>query len=179
MYIFSLDVLHAHLNIDITYMNSAGGGNNPVSGNSFGSSPSGSPNPGGGPGWEPFQYQANVREDGERYPDNASPSLVLETYNPTGDIPVQNDKQLGVLLDYRFAHEVRPMGYNNWKISKAFPSNSIIDRMARERLLAHIYTYRSRLPTAYRQLDLRSGTPKWGSVDVSSYIIASLNNSNS
>lgn len=109
---------------------------------------------------------------------NSSPVSVLETYDPTGHIPPQNDKQLGVLMDYIFEHKVRSMAYAQWNVGNTFPSDSLVDNTARARLLAHIFDHRSVLPTAYKQLDIQSGTPKWNSVKITSYIINSLNNSN-
>ncbi len=141
---FNLDILSSHISTDILNMRPEGGGNNPGSGfNSPGNNPNGSPNPGGGPGWRPYHYLPGIREHGERYPvDNPSPALVLETYNPADHIPAQSDKQLGVLIDYRFVHQVRSMGYINWNILNIFPSDSMVDKIAKERLLAHIYDHR-------------------------------------
>ena len=177
----TLNIFFSDLNTDITNMNPAGENNDSGSGvNASGNNASGSPNPGGKPGWSPYHYFPSVREDGQSYPENnPSPSLVLETYDPTGNIPVQNDKQLGVLIDYRFNNGVRALSYSRWNISETFPSDSIVDKIAREKLFAHIYDHRSELPSAYAQLDIRSGTPKWDSVKVSSFLINSLNNSNS
>lgn len=158
-------------------MSSGGGGNYPGGGNSGGAE-GGSSNPGGGPQWRPYHYPS-IREDGQRYETpNPSPASVLETYDPTGHIPPQNDKQLGVLMDYRFAHNVRPLGYDCWKVSYTFPSNSLVDSTAKQRLFAHIFENRSTLPTAYRELDIGSGTPKWEKVTITSYLINSLNHSN-
>jgi hypothetical protein len=70
------------------------------------------------------------------------------------------------------------MGYSNWRISNVFPSDSIVDRIAKERLLAHIYDHRSELSSAYAQMDMLSGIPKWESVKITSYLITSLNYSN-
>lgn len=151
---------------------SSGGPNNPGGGNNSG----GGNNPGG---WSPFHYVPGVREDGTFYPvDSPSPSLVLQTYNPAGDVPVKNDKELGVLIDFRYHHGVRAMGYSNWRISNVFPSDSMVDRIAKERLLAHIYDHRSELSSAYAQMDMLSGRPKWESVKITSYLITSLNYSN-
>lgn len=152
-----------------------GKGLNPESGGDSGKGP----NPGGRPKWRPYEYMANVREDGQKYPmPSSSPASVLETYDPTGHIPPQNDKQLGVLVDYIFNHRVRSMGYDQWNVWNIFPSDSLVDKTARARLLAHIYDNKSVLPTAYKELDLKSGIPKWNSVRVTSYLINSLNNSN-
>jgi hypothetical protein len=43
---------------------------------------------------------------------NPSPRLIIETYKPAGSIPVQNDKELGVLIAYRYNHGVRALGYS-------------------------------------------------------------------
>lgn len=160
-------------------MSSGGGGNYPGDGNSGGDQGGGFSNFGGGPQWRPHHYDPSVREDGQKYETpNTSPVSVLETYDPTGHIPPQNDKQLGVLIDYRFEHNVRWLGYENWNVSNTLPNNSFVDKIAKQRLLAHIIEHRSDLPTAYRELDLNSGTPKLDSVKITSYIINSLNNSN-
>jgi len=63
-------------------------------------------------------------------------------------------------MQYRFNHNVRSLGYNNFTVSNTFNGDGIVDRMARERLLQHILGYRSRLPTAYRELDVYSDTPR-------------------
>ena len=177
------DILDGGLSTDILMMNSgdgSGGGNFP-GGGSPGGDQGGGPNHGGGPPgsqWRPHHYLANVREDGQSYQThNTSPDSVLETFNPTGNIPPENDRQLGVLIDYRFEHDVRPLGWSNWTVSKIFPSNSMVDRIARARLLNHIIDHRSDIPTAYGQLDVRSDTPRWDSVRITSYLINSLNNS--
>jgi hypothetical protein len=178
-----LSILLADINTEIINMSPVDGGNSPGSGgaglNAPGSNEGGSPNPGGGPGWQPYHYSPNTREDGNIYPvNNPSPTLVLNTYNPASDVPVNNDKELGVLIDYRFNHTVRALGYTNWNVSKIFTSEGMVDKIAKERLLAHIYDHRSHLPTAYSQLDMLSGEPKWDSVKITSYLINSLNNSN-
>ena len=99
---------------------SSGGPNNPGGGNNSG----GGNNPGG---WSPFHYVPGVREDGSFYSvDSPSPSLVLQNYNPAGDVPVKSDKELGVLIDFRYHHGVRAMGYRNWRISNVFPSDSMV-----------------------------------------------------
>lgn len=159
-------------------MNSGSGSGNNMPG---GSNNGGNSGGGGGPGplWQPFQYQPNVREDGRYYPPNPiPPSSVITTYNPTGNIPPQNDRELGVLLQYRFDHNVRSLGYNEWNISNAFPSNSMIDRTARARLLNHIIDHPSALASSYRQMDIRVDTPRWNRVKITSHLINSLHNSN-
>ncbi len=152
--------------------NSSGGGNNGIG-------------PGGGPGggprsnWQPHNYVDLPKEDGSRYtPLPTASSSVLNTYDPTGNIPPANDKQLGVLMDYRFAHNVRATGFNNWDVSHTFPSNSMVDRISRARLLNHIIKYKSNIPSAFNQLDVSLDTPKWDNVRITSFLINSLNHSN-
>jgi len=172
----SSDISYGELGTDILMMNSgdgSGGGNFPGGGQ--GGGPGGGPPP-GYPGGPPL-YLANVREDGQYPTHNTWPVSVIETYNPTGDIPPQNDRQLGVLMDYRFGNDVRPLGWANWTVSKVLPSNSMVDRIARARLLNHIIDHRSSIPTAYVQMDVSSDTPRWDSVRITSYLINSLNNS--
>jgi hypothetical protein len=36
----------------------------------------------------------------------------------------------------------------------------MVDRIAKERLLAHIYDHRSELPSAYTQMNILNGRPK-------------------
>jgi len=151
----------------------SGNGNFPGGGNN-GDNPGG-----GGPQWQPYQYHSHIREDGRSYPtNNIPPSTVLQTYDPAGNIPPQNDREVGVLMQYRFNHNVRSLGYNNFTVSNTFNGDGIVDRMARERLLQHILGYRSRLPTAYRELDVYSDTPRWDRVRITSFLINSLYNSN-
>lgn len=181
MYFCNLDIWSADIDTDILNVKPGSGyeGNYPEGGNPGGDQ-GGNTNPGGGPQkpqWQPFKYSPYVKEDGQPYPQDTSPASVLETYNPTSNIPPQNDKELGVLIDYRFAHYVRRLGYSKWNVSKIFPSNGIIDSIAKQMLLAHIFEHKSDLPTAYSQLDLKSGTPKWDNVKVTSFLINSLNNS--
>jgi hypothetical protein len=189
MNITSLDVLSEHINTDSLNMNPFGGDNSPGSGGttpranqSGGTTPranqGGGPNP-GPPGWRPYAYLAHIREDGGSYPmNNTSPASVLQTYDPAGSLPVQSDRQLGVLIDYRFEHYVRAMGYSNWNVANIFPSNSMTDEIAKQRLFGHIFDHKSELASAYEQMDMLSGTPKWHAVKVTSYLINSLNNSN-
>lgn len=183
LYYCSLDIWSTDTDTFIVNMNpggnSSGGdaGFNPGGGSS--NPEGGGPNPGGGPQWRPFEYQSNVREDNQRYPmSNISPVSVLETYDPTGNIPPQNDRELGVLMDYNFNHKVRSLGFDCWNVKNTFPSDSLVDKSAKSRLLVHIYDNRSRLPTAYKQLDLLNGGPKWEAVSITSYLINSLHNSN-
>jgi hypothetical protein len=183
MSIYNLEILSGNLNTEILSMDSGAGGSTSGGstsgggGFSSGSNPGGSP--GGGPGWKPFHYLPMVREDGERYSDDVNPAAVLNTYDPAGDTPVRNDKELGILIDYRFHHIVKPLGYHNWNISEIFPSDSVVDKMARARLLGHIYDNKSILLSAYKESGMSSGIPpKWASVKVTSFIINSLNHSN-
>ena len=159
-------------------------GNNPGGNNSSGGGNNGS-GPGGGPGggprfnWQPHNYVNLPKENGSRYtPLPTPPSSVVDTYDPRGTIPPASDKQLGVLMDYRFAHNVRSTGFNNWDVSHTFPSNSMVDRISRARLLNHIIKYKSDIPSAFNQLDVSLDTPKWERVRITSFLINSLNHSN-
>lgn len=128
--------------------------------------------------WRPYKYPDIVGEDGEPYQTHPSPAAVLETYDPNGSVPPSNDKELGVLLSYRFAYDVRKLGLINWKVSNAFPSDSIIDQISKQRLLAHILDNKTHLPTAFREVDaIKDGIPKWNSVTITSWLINSLNHS--
>ncbi len=182
MYFCSIDTWSADINTDILNASNGNGGNYPEGGNPWGDQGGNpNPNPGGGPQkpqWRPFEYHPNIKEKGSYPPDNHSPASVLETYDPTGKIPPQNDKQLGVLIDYRFGQIVRPRGFYYWNVSNVFPNDNLIDNTARERLLAHIYDHRSDLPTAYKELGINNGPPQWDKVRITSYIINSLNRSN-
>lgn len=150
-----------------------GGGNN--GGNNAGGNNGGGP----GPQWQPYQYQSHIREDGRSYPtNNIPPSTVIQTYDPAGNIPPRNDREVGILLQYRFDHHVRLLGYNHLTVSSAFYGNGMVDRIARQRLLQHILHYRSRLPSAYNQMDVNSDMPRWDRVRITSYLINSLYNSN-
>lgn len=198
-----LDVWLSDLNLDTLQTNQIGfPGGNSAGGTPGGGLPGGNPgNPGGPPGWSnpfplrmegedpteggwrtesdwrPFQYSQFAREDDRFYGTNYPTNSGLETYYPWDEIPALNDKQLGVLLDYRFENHVRHLGYSKWTIANAFPSNSLVDRMARERLLAHIFDKKKVLVTAYKQLNLKNGDPQWNSVTITSFIINSLNRS--
>ena len=155
--------------------NNPGGNNSSGGGNGIG--PGGGP--GGGPNWQPHNYVDLPKENGSRNtPLPTPPSSVLNTYDPTGNIPPASDKQLGVLMDYRFAHNVRATGFNNWDVSHTFPSNSMVDRISRARLLNHIIKYKADIPSAFNQLDVSLDTPKWDRVRITSFLINSLNHSN-
>lgn len=182
-YCFIYASISADIDIDILKMNdSTNPGGNQSGGTDPGNNQGGGPNHrNNGPDWKPFQYEHPVKEDGSNYETPYRSTVpVLETYNPGGDIPdasQQNDRQLGVLVNYRFDYQFRSLGYRNWNIEKMFPSDNLVDNMAKQRLIAHIFDHRSDLPSAYRQLDLISGTPKLGSVRITSYLINSLNRS--
>ena len=151
------------------------GGNN-LSGGGSGNNGT---NPGGDPNWKPFSYEHLPKENKSRYSSSyIQPSSVLETYNPAADMPAQTDRELSLLLDYKFSTKVRELGYNNWNIQNTFPSNSWTDRMAKSRLLNHIIKYKADLPSAFRQVDISTDVPKWNKVKVTSYLINSLNRSN-
>lgn len=177
MYTFSIDVWSA----DNYTLKMDTGGNSPGGGN-LGNDQGGNTNPSGGPKWKwhPFKYGPHIKEKGHYETFTASPETVLETYNPADDIPPMNDRQLGLLVDYRYETlYVSPNKIKGKWITALdiFPSDSLVDKIARERLLAHIYDYRSDLPTAYKELELGSGAPNWENLWISSYIINSLNNS--
>lgn len=158
--------------------NASNSGNNNLEGNN---TEGGNPNPKGGspePKWRPYFYKYYRTDADELRTSDTSPDLVLETYNPTGDVPPQNDKQLGVLIDYRYHFYVQHLGYNHWYVNRIFPGGNIIDNIAKERLFAHIFDQRAVLSNAYNQLNLANGTPNWNDVRITSQIIASLNNSN-
>ena len=126
-------------------------------------------------GWKPFDYGANVREDGRLFAREATIEAVLATYNPRSGIPPMNERQLGVLIDYRFENGLREQGFHNWTVDKLFPYDNLVDRTARERLFAHIFNERRTLVTAYREMVAGSGGPQWNNVRVTTYIINSLN----
>jgi len=185
-----MDVWSIDLNIDILNVNgesgnNAGGGNYGGDQNSSSGSntqgpqgPEGPRRPRGPQDWRPFHYPDYApRENGRHYPaDSASPMTILQTFNPESGLPPQNDKQLGVLLDYRF-HCIRDWGYYEWNVKNIFPNDDLVDRISRERIIAHIHDFQRDLPTAYKQLDMASGTPKLHKVEVTSYLINSLNHS--
>lgn len=154
----------------------SGGNNLPGGGDNGGNNPGG-PNP--NDGWTPHNYQYQRKQNGSHYTSRyIDPSTVLSTYNPAEDNPPQSDRELSVLLDYRFSTRVRDLGYENWNVQNAFPSDSITDKIAKARLFNHIYDHRADLPIAYRQMDARSQdvTP-WDRVEISSFLINSLNRS--
>lgn len=126
-------------------------------------------------GWKPFDYGPNVREDGRMYNRQSSIDDVIATYNPRSGIPPMSEKQLGVLVDYRFENGLREQGFNNWTVDKLFPYNNLVDKTARERLFTHIYNERASLVTAYREMNIGSGAPQWKNVRVTAYLINSLN----
>ena len=152
------------------------GGNNLPGGGGSGNNGS---DPGGKPDWKPANYENLRKEDDSPYSSTyVQPSSVLETYNPADNNPPQTDKQLSVLIDYRFETRVRKLGFNNWNVHYIFPGNNMTDRIARARLLNHILKYKSDLPRSYRQLDVSSDVPRWKEVAVTSFLINSLNRSN-
>ena len=60
----------------------------------------------------------------------------------------------------QYRHDVRSLGYYNNTVSNIFNGDGIVDRMARERLLQHVIDNRSRLPTAYSQLNVFSDSSR-------------------
>lgn len=163
-------------------MDSGNGGHNfGTGGDGFGNAQGGNPNPnpGGGSGGQPYHYGHNLREDGQDYPANNNPSqaLPIDVYHPAGDIPPKNDRELASLLDHRLQIKIKQIGYNNCSVFSLFHRENMVDKIAKERLFAHIYDHRYELPAAYAQLDVLNGAPKWGRVRVTTYIIESLYNS--
>jgi hypothetical protein len=135
-------------------------------------------NPGGKPPYKPYNYQHLHKENGSPYTSTyKDPSSVLEIYNPATNKPPQNDRELGILLGYKFNKDVRTLGYNNWTIKNTFPSNDFTDRISRAKLFNHIMKYRRDIPTAFNQVDISSDTPKWDQVMVTSFLVNSLNRS--
>lgn len=167
----------------------SGGNNLPDGGNNSG----GGPNPNGGGDntwvaydpeannrpWRPFNYEHLYKENESRYSSTyVDPSTVLANYDPTGDKSPQTDRELSVLLDHRFSTQVRKLGYANWNVQKAFPSESSIDIVARSKLFCHIYENQEDLKTAFKQMDANAVVTPWDKVEITSFLINSLNRSN-
>jgi hypothetical protein len=108
------------------------------------------------------------------YVDTAS---VLTTYNPEGDIPPKTDRELSVLLEYRFEHYIRKLGYNNWNVEKAFSGDSYVDRISRAKLYNHIFDNKEYIPKAYKQMEAKSESTPWDKVEITSHLICSLQRS--
>jgi hypothetical protein len=164
-----------HYDWSIVNMSSNGGSNGGPTGNDFPNNPNNSSGGGAGGGWRPYPFER--KENGEVYANIISP-WGMEGYDPTGNTPPSNNKQVGVLMKYRFEHNVRPLGYNHWTVANVFPSDSLIDKMAKTRLQGHILDSRAEIPSAFRQIDIRKDEPNWSSVRVTSYLINSLMHSN-
>lgn len=146
-----------------------GGGNN---GNN-----SGGPNP--NDTWRPYNYEHQPKEKGGRYTSTyIQPSTVLPNYNPVEDTPPKTDRQLSVLLDYRFNTRVKQLGYLNWNVENAFPSGSLTDQIAKKMLFNHIFDHKTDIPTAYKQINVSLDDTPWDNVQITSYLINSLNRSN-
>ena len=65
-------------------------------------------NGGGNPGWHPYEFER--KENGRLHRMNMQdPSI---GYDHAGNIPPATNKQVGVLMQYRFDHYVRPLGFN-------------------------------------------------------------------
>ena len=156
------------------------GGTNPAGGPSSG----GGPNPGGGPDpngytgdWRPYNYKDHPNKRGIEVIPYIHTDYILNTYNPEGDIPPKNDRELSLLLEYRFDHNVRHLGYQNWNVDKAFPDDSIVDKISRARLYNHIYDNKKYLPSTFTQMDPKSDTTPWDQVKITSHLINSLQTS--
>jgi hypothetical protein len=172
-------VTNEHLEWNMLTMSSgdnSGGGNIP--GNHNNNSSGGGGN-GGGSGWEPFDYSSTRKENGRPYRESLpSPAFIMYGYDPRGDVPPATDRQVGVLMDYRFGRFVRDLGYNHWNVANTFPSDSIIDKLARARLQSHILGNMRNIPSTYKEMDITKDNPSWDSVRITSHLINSLYHSN-
>lgn len=169
--------------------NNSGGVPNP---NGGGNNPGGGPNPNGADNawvaydpeannrpWRPFNYEHLYKENESRYSSTyVDPSTVLPNYDPAENKPPKNDRELSVLLDHRFSTQVRKLGYANWNVQKAFPSESSTDIAARCQLFCHIYEHQADLKTAFKQMDAGAVVTPWDKVEITSFLINSLNRSN-
>lgn len=156
---------------------SGSGGNNLPGGGGNNGNNSGGPNP--NDTWRPYNYEHQPKEKGGRYTSTyIQPSTVLPNYNPAEDTPPKTDRQLSVLLDYRFNKRVQQLGYCNWNVQNAFPSDSLTDQIAKKMLFNHIFDHKTDIPTAYNQINVRLDVTPWDNVQITSYLINSLNRSN-
>jgi hypothetical protein len=69
------------------------------------------------------------------------------------------------------------LGYSNWNVQNAFPSGSLTDQIAKKMLFNHIFDHKTDIPTAYNQINVWLDVTPWDNVQITSYLINSLNRS--
>ena len=127
--------------------------------------------------WRPFNYKDHPNKRGIEVIPYIHTDYILNSYNPEGDIPPKTDRELSVLLDYRFEHKVRSLGYKHWNVDKAFPDDTIVDKISKARLYNHIYDNKKYLGPTFNQMDFKSDNTPWDKVIITSQLINSLQKS--
>lgn len=81
--------------------------------------------------------------------------LPVTTYDPLGDIPPTDNRELYVLIRYRLQRLTELGGFNHgstFRVTQVFGTDNLVNNMAKQLLLRHILNNRYQLGTAYRQL---------------------------
>lgn len=147
-------------------------GSNPDPG-SFDPNSGGPSNPGqGGPGptghHGAFDNRTTADGGGE-----TSAALPQPSYDPRGQVPPYNKKDLYDLMMFRMASK-----QGSISVSLIFGYDNIINNIAKAMLFGHIFDNQEQLSTAFRQMGT-GVSPHWGKVSISptSPILYSLSQS--
>ena len=197
LYLFSLDILSDEINVDASTLNinvstfnidvstfnmSSGDEGNyffGFGGGDPGNNQGGNTNPEGGAiiGIDD-QNKKRKKEDIWQY---SIYDIYTKPYNPLGNRPPMCDRQLGELIECKAQLYQRfvPSRYPDLRVGDVFNTDSIIDKIARERLLGHILDYKFILTSSYNELELNldTGYHKLYTVKITPLLIYSLKNS--
>nr|AFE02862.1 hypothetical protein AFUA_m0440 [Aspergillus fumigatus]AFE02882.1 hypothetical protein AFUD_m0440 [Aspergillus fumigatus]QUL58759.1 hypothetical protein [Aspergillus fumigatus] len=197
LYLFSLDIWSDEINIDASTLNinvstfnidvstlnmSSGDEGNyffGFGGGDPGNNQGGNTNPEGGAiiGIDD-QNKKRKKEDIWQY---SIYDIYTKPYNPLGNRPPMCDRQLGELIECKAQLYQRfvPSRYPDLRVGDVFNTDSIIDKIARERLLGHILDYKFILTSSYNELELNldTGYHKLYTVKITPLLIYSLKNS--
>lgn len=183
LYLFSLDIWSGEINIDASTLNMSSGDSENYS-FGFGDGDPGN-NQGGNTNPESGAIigvdDQNERRNRENMGHYRLHNLQTEPYNPLGNRPPMCDRQLGELIECkaRLYQRFVPSRYPDLRVGDVFNTESIIDKIARERLLGHILDYKFILTSSYNELELNlnTGYHKLYSVKITPLLIYSLKNS--
>ena len=197
LYLFSLDIWSDEINIDASTLNinvstfnidvstlnmSSGDEGNyffGFGGGDPGNNQGGNTNPEGGAiiGIDD-QNKKRKKEDIWQY---SIYDIYTKPYNPLGNRPPMCDRQLGELIECKaqLYQIFVPSRYPDLRVGDVFNTDSIIDKIARERLLGHILDYKFILTSSYNELELNldTGYHKLYTVKITPLLIYSLKNS--
>lgn len=146
------------------------GGGHPQAG------PGGGPLP-GGPGGSGGHYPGGSNSGSLSQPWGDQ-NISSHEYDPSGSVPPANNHDLYRLILYKFTRSDLSGG-GTATVTKLFGADTMVNKIAKELLYAHILDNKAVLHTAFEQLDPLNHPGKWSKVSISltSPIVRSLRNS--